>query len=235
MHKIKVKQFEGPLDLLLQLIEDQKLEITEVSLAEVTEQYIQLLHQQSTQEKIPADQLADFLVIAARLLLIKSRALLPFLVWEEEEPEQLTSQLKIYKEYLEASKVIAALIAKKRFSFSREKLLTGQEITFSPPSQLKSSRLAEVFAEIIRALEPLIGLPTEIIRKTISIQEKIQQIRQKIYQQATTRFSEILKDAKDRTEVVVSFLALLELVKQKIVVVRQKNTFDDILIEPLLK
>src|SRR3989338_5754378 len=235
MHKIKVKQFEGPLDLLLQLIEDQKLEITEVSLAEVTEQYIQLLHQQSTQEKIPADQLADFLVIAARLLLIKSRALLPFLVWEEEEPEQLTSQLKIYKEYLDASKVIAALIAKKHFSFSREKLLTGQEITFSQPSQLKSSRLAEVFAEIIRALEPLIGLPTEIIRKTISIQEKIQQIRQKIYQQATTRFSEILKDAKDRTEVVVSFLALLELVKQKIVVVRQKNTFDDILIEPLLK
>ena len=68
MHKVKVEQFEGPLDLLLQLIEDQKLEITQVSLAQVTEQYIKILNQ-STPEQVTSTELADFLVVAARVFL----------------------------------------------------------------------------------------------------------------------------------------------------------------------
>ncbi|MBN1778964.1 MAG: segregation/condensation protein A [Candidatus Buchananbacteria bacterium] len=232
MHKIKINQFEGPLDLLLQLIEQQKLTITEVSLAEVTEQYIQILHRESN-GLIPAVQLADFLMIAARLLLIKSRALLPFLQWEDEETEELTSQLKIYKEYLEASKVIQSLIGKKRFNFSREHLLTETEITFSPPPKLTAVKLHEIFAQVLKALEPVVNLPTDVVKRTINIQEKIEQIRTRIFSQASTRFSEILKDAKDKTEVVVSFLALLELVKQKIVLVNQQDNFSDILIEKL--
>ena len=234
MRKVKVQNFEGPLDLLLQLIENEKLEITEVSLAQVTEQYIQILHQ--SEKQIRTEELADFLVIASRLLLIKSRALLPFLQWEEEEGvEELTSQLKLYKEYLEATKVIQGIIAKKKFCFSREKLLTGQENGFAPPPKLVKDRLAEVFRVIINGLEPLFNLPTEIVRKTISIQEKIQQIREMIYRQATAKFSDILKEAKDKTEIIVSFLALLELMKQKIIVVKQDNTFDDITIEKLKK
>ncbi|MFA6410524.1 MAG: ScpA family protein [Candidatus Buchananbacteria bacterium] len=233
MHKIKIEQFEGPLDLLLQLIEEQKLEITKVSLASVTEQYIEILNQ-SAQEQIPAAELADFLVVAARLLLIKSRALLPFLDWgEEEEGEELTKQLKIYKEYLEASKVITAMVAKKHFSFSRQKLLTGNEIEFSPPPKLTKDKLAATFLEVIRGLDPILNLPTEVIRKTINIQEKISQIRKRIYQQATTNFSEILREAENKTEVIVSFLALLELIKQRVVSVRQDKVFEDILIEKL--
>jgi len=233
VHKIKIEQFEGPLDLLLQLIEEQKLEITKVSLASVTEQYIEILNQ-SAQEQIPAAELADFLVVAARLLLIKSRALLPFLDWgEEEEGEELTKQLKIYKEYLEASKVITAMVAKKHFSFSRQKLLTGNEIEFSPPPKLTKDKLAATFLEVIRGLDPILNLPTEVIRKTINIQEKISQIRKRIYQQATTNFSEILREAENKTEVIVSFLALLELIKQRVVSVRQDKVFEDILIEKL--
>lgn len=231
MHKVKIEQFEGPLDLLLQLIEQEKMEITKVSLAAVTEQYIQTLNQ-IPREQIKTEDLADFLVVAARLLLIKSRALLPFLHWDDEdEGEELTQQLKIYKEYLEASKMIAAMIAKKRFSFSRQKLLTGKEIEFAPPPKLTAPVLAKTFAEILRALEPLLLLPTEVIRKTINIQEKIAQIREKIYGQISTRFSDILREAKDKTEVIVSFLALLELMKQRVIIVKQNKTFEDILIE----
>ena len=234
MHKIKVEQFEGPLDLLLQLIEEQKLEITKVSLATVTEQYIQILNQ-SAKNQVKAEDLADFLVVAARLLLIKSRALLPFLDWggEEDEGEELTKQLKIYKEYLEASKVIQGLIAKKRWNFSRAKLLTDKEVEFAPPPKLTKDKLAKTFAEIIKALDPFLNLPTEIVRKTINIQEKIAQIRQRIFKQASTKFSEILKEAKDKTEIIVSFLALLELMKQKIIVVKQDGIFNDITIERL--
>lgn len=229
MHNIKVQQFEGPLDLLLQLIEDKKLEITEVSLAAVTEQYLQAL--QSAQHQIGAHELADFLVVAARLLLIKSRALLPFLEWEIEEEEDLSAQLKIYKEYLEATKVIQSLIAKKRLAFSREKLLTLEPIGFQPPPLLPASRLGVIFAEIINGLQLTLNLPTEVVRKAISIQEKIQQIRERIYRNVSSKFSDILKEAKDKTEVIVSFLALLELIKQRTISVKQDRIFEDILIE----
>lgn len=233
MHKVKVELFEGPLDLMLQLIEDQKLEITKVSLSVITDQYIKILNE-SQPSQLRAEELADFLVVAARLLLIKSKALLPFLQWgEEDEGEELTQQLKIYKEYLEASKIIAGMISKKRFAFARQKMLVDKEIEFAPPKKLKAADLALTFAQIIRALDPFVNLPTEVIRKTISIQEKIASIREKIYTNATTNFSEILKEAKDRTEVIVSFLALLELIKQRAVFVNQTNTFDDIIIEKL--
>lgn len=230
LHKVKVEEFEGPLDLLLQLIEDQKLEITKVNLSEVTEQYIKILNK-SAEHTVSIGQLADFLVVAARLLLIKSKALLPFLTWDEEdEGEELTKQLKIYKEYLDASKVIAKMIGKKNFSFSRQRLWLAEEIGFAPPQQLKSNDLHKIFQSILSGLEPFLALQSETIRKTIDIQEKIQSIREKIYKQATN-FSDILKDAKDKTEVIVSFLALLELIKQKIVVVKQVGNFNDIRLE----
>ena len=158
---------------------------------------------------------------------------MPFLQWEEEEEEELTTQLKIYKEYLVATKVIQKIIAKKQFSFSREKLLTTEGLGFCPPPKLVASKLAMVFAEIIFGLQPFLNLPTEVIRQTINIQEKIQQIREKIYSQATASFSEILKTAKDKTEIIVSFLALLELMKQRVIVVKQTKIFDDITIERL--
>ncbi len=233
MHKVKVAQFEGPLDLLLQLIEQQKLEITKVALAEVTEQYIQILNQ-SAQEKIKTEELADFLVVAARLLLIKSKALLPFLQWDEDdETEELTNQLKIYKEYLEASKVIQSLISKKHYSFSRQKLLTTQAIGFAPPPKLTQDKLAGTFRDIISGLNPFLNLPVEVVKKTINIQEKIAQIRQRIFAQASTKFSEILREAKNKTEIIVSFLAILELIKQKTITVQQTKNFEDIEIKRL--
>lgn len=229
MHKVKVEEFEGPLDLLLQLIEEQKLEITKVSLAQVTEQYIKILN--SAQDQVRVEELADFLVVAARLLLIKSKALLPFLEWEDEEEEDLTKQLKIYKEYLEAMKVVQEMLGKKRFSFARPKMFVKKEVEFSPPQKLKKDDLAQTFEDVLRGLDPLINLPQQVIKKSINIQEKISQIRQRLYREATTNFSEILKEAKDKTEVIVSFLALLELIKQRTVTATQSENFNDITIE----
>lgn len=232
MYKVKVEQFEGPLDLLLKLIEDQKLEITEVSLSQVTEQYIKILNQ-STGSQVKTEELADFLVVASRLLLIKSRALLPFLQWDDEEEEDLTTQLKIYKEYLDAMKGVVDMIGKKRLAFARQKMLVKQEVEFSPPTKLTKNDLAKTFMDIIKSLDPYINLPTDIIKKSINIQEKISHIRQRLYHEATTNFSEILKDAKDKTEIIVTFLALLELIKQRTIAVTQINSFDDIRIERL--
>ena len=129
--------------------------------------------------------------------------------------------------------MIQTIIGKKHFSFSRTHLLTETQNAFAPPQKLTAQNLKEIFVEVLKAIEPVINLPTDVIRKTINIQEKIEQIRQRIFNQAQTKFSEILRDAKDKTEVVVSFLALLELVKQRIILVKQEDTFADILIERL--
>jgi len=231
-YKVKLEQFEGPLDLLLQLIEDQKLDITQVSLANVTDQYIQHLHNAVDKHQISAGELADFLLVASKLLLIKSKALLPYLEWgEEEEAADLERQLKLYKEYLEASKVIHKMIMKKKFSFSREKLLTVKAVGFNPPKTMTTKKILKVFNLILEDLKPIVQLPKDVIRKTISIQEKISQIRNKILEKANMNFGELLKSAKDKTDVIVSFLALLELIKQQTIDVRQDKLFDDMKIE----
>src|SRR3989339_2104859 len=108
----KIDKFEGPLGLLLQLIESQELDITEISLAKIADQYIEYIR---GDKGIGPEELADFLVVAAKLLLIKSRALLPFLKGEaEEEIEEFEQQLRMYKEFLAAAKKIEAIIGKKR-------------------------------------------------------------------------------------------------------------------------
>lgn len=225
MYKIKLEQFEGPLDLLLQLIEQQELDITQVSLATVTDQYIECLHQA---ENINLEELADFLVVASKLLLIKSKTLLPELDFgDAEEATDLENQLKIYKEYLEASKTIQGLIAKRNFTFAREKSPIEAPV-FNPPREVTATKLKETFQEILKALKLFVPLPKSIIKRTISIQDKIRQIKDLILAKAAINFKTILFRAKNKTEVIVSFLALLELVKQKAISVSQNQLFDDI-------
>jgi len=105
MYQIKLEKFEGPLDLLLKLIEEERLSINEISLSQVANKYLEFVN--STQN-ISLDELADFLTVSAKLILIKSRTLLPSLNFEEEG-DSLEKQLRIYKEYYEASKKIEEL------------------------------------------------------------------------------------------------------------------------------
>src|SRR3989338_9236417 len=107
MYQTKLEQFEGPLHLLLELIEAEKLDITSIALSKVTDQFLDYLTETSD---LHPEELADFLVVAARLLLIKSRALLPSLTGEGDEEADLERQLKIYREYYEASKSMHALL-----------------------------------------------------------------------------------------------------------------------------
>lgn len=226
MRKIKIEKFEGPLDLLLQLIEQEELDISQVALAQVTEQYLQALDQA---EVFSAEELADFLVVAAKLLLIKSRILLPQLALEgAEEASDLEKQLKIFKEYLEASKNIAKIIRKRRFTFSRGKPAVVIANKFSPPENINGEKLKELFLGILKEIELVVSLPKAMVEKTVSISEKIETIRAMILDKALVSFKSIIKEAKTKTEVIVSFLALLELVKQRSVIVKQSRLFQDI-------
>lgn len=230
MHEIKLDQFEGPLDLLLELVEQQKLEITQVSLAQVTEQFLNyLVHAQS----MHVEELADFLVVAAKLLLIKSRVLLPHLAADEEEEIDLEKQLKLYREYYEASKLVHARILKRRYSFSRGVSLRmlPADRQFRPPEKLEADDLTRFFRIVLKRLEPFITIPEEVITRTINIRETITAIRERIMKEATINFQTLLASASSRTEIIVTFLALLELVKQRAVAVVQDDIFSHIQIE----
>lgn len=226
-YAVKLEQFEGPLDLLLELIEAEKLDISQVSLARVTDGYLQYVQEHP---EIPPEELADFLVIASRLLFIKSRILLPFLqAVAQEEAGDLESQLRIYKEYLDASKLVEAMIGKRRFLYVHEKL-PHVEIGFAPPKKLTAGAMADLLRAVIARLEPVVKVPRAIVEKTVSIHEKIRQIQSLISTASNVKFSSVLASAESRTEVIVCFLALLELVKQRSVVVEQEKMWGDIVI-----
>ncbi len=230
MYEIKLEKFEGPLDLLLKLIEREELDITEVALARVTDQYIAQL------EKLPEispEELADFLVIAAKLLFIKSRTLLPFLHWDEDEEEgDLERRLRMYREYVEAAKKVQSILSKRRHTFVREKPPVAA-LGFAPPKDLGADKMAELFRDILGRLIPVVKPPEGVVERTVSIHEKIRHIQDIIGRHARVSFRSVLERAQTRDEIIVSFLALLELVKQRHVGVSQSGHFEEIHLEKL--
>lgn len=228
MHSIRIEQFEGPLDLLLRLIEEEKLDISKVSLAQVADQYLEILRQNA---QLSMEELSDFLVIAARLMLLKSRMLLPIPVEDDDGPD-LEQQLRMYKEFHEASKVIAEMLKTKHYTYVRETSVAVTKPIFHPPKSLTSDGLKGIMQEILARIEPFVSLPETILEKTVSITERIQHIQTILKAHEGTSLRTLLKDAKSRMDVIVTFLALLELVKQRDAVVAQPALFGDVTIQP---
>jgi len=232
---IKIEKFEGPLGLLLQLIEKEELDITQISLAKIADQYIEYIR---NADNLKPEELADFLVVAAKLLLIKSRALLPFLKGEEEEEiQEFEDQLRMYKEFLEAAKKIEAIIGKRRFSFAREfnrqAILLSAHL-FSPPKKLAAGEIAGVFNEIIKNIKPVEKLEEKNLERAVSIEERILAIQEILLNKIKISFNHILANATNKTEMIVSFLALLELIKQKDIAVAQSGLFEEIEINKII-
>lgn len=228
--KIKVEQFEGPLDLLLQLIESQEMDVSGLALAKVTEQFLDYVRQ--LQEKNPL-HLADFLVIAAKLLVIKSKALLPNLDLGEEEEEaafDLTAQLLQYKKYKEVAKIFRRMDLRRQQSWTREADLNDRT-AFMPDPTVTPDTLAASISTLASELKEIVRLPQQIMAEVVSITEKIEHIQKLIADKVETSLSSLIKDAKSKTEVVVTFLAVLELTKQRILTVEQSDMFSDIIIK----
>jgi segregation and condensation protein A len=230
VHNIKVQQFEGPLDLLLALIEEQKLDITQIALAQVTEQFLQYIKQLT---QLDATSLADYLSIAAKLLVIKSKAILPTLEVEAEEEDpalDLTEKLLLYKQFKEVAKHLKHLDNRRRQSFTRG-LIFSERITFLPDAEVNAEVLHTSILKIVSSLRELDNLPKAQIREAISIQEKIDHLQLVLSERIETKMSDLLKTAKNKPEVIITFLALLELIKQRIFIVDQETLFTDITIK----
>jgi segregation and condensation protein A len=178
--------------------------------------------------------MADFLVVASKLLLIKSKALLPYLFPEEEEEiQEFEDQLRMYKEFLEAAKKIEKKIGKKKFMFAREfnrRAAMSKTVDFSPPKELKAEEMRDVFADILTRLRPAEKMEEETLDHKISIEDKILSIQSLLLERIKFSFNKILSGTKNKTEIVVSFLAILELMRQRELVLEQDELFSEIFI-----
>ena len=228
--KIKTEKFEGPIDLLIDLIEKRKLHISEISLAEVANEYIVYIE---NLENLPLDETAQFLVIASTLLLIKSRSLLPALELSEEESasiEDLEHRLTIYQNVRVKAKLIEKLFGKMLLFPAEEN--KERAVVFSPSQDLSLANLTEAMNRLIANLPEEEKLSTAVVKKVVSLEEVIKDLSNRIERHLKMSFKDFAGLGKrDKVDVAVSFLALLELVKQGLIAVRQHNHFADIEME----
>ncbi|PCI30124.1 hypothetical protein COB52_01825 [Candidatus Kaiserbacteria bacterium] len=220
---LELEGFRGPLGLLLDLIEREKLRVNDVSLAKVSDDYIEYIQDRS---EIPLSQTSQFIVVASTLLLIKSRSLLPTLELSEEEDEDirdLEKRLKLYREVRRATKLIRNRWGKKFFLPTFRPI----EIKFSPGSDITKENLHLSLKNALDALPSFDKAPTAKVSKEISLEEMIENLTERIRSAASSSFNKITEKAS-KIEGIVNFLALLELVKRGTLSVTQDEHFSDI-------
>ena len=231
-YEVRLAIFEGPLDLLLHLIKREELDITKISLAQVTDQYLEYI---SLLEELTAEILADFLVIAAKLLLIKSEMLLPRppgTPGEEEEDvgDELARQLIEYKKFKEAALELR----------EREEIGFRAYVRLAPLPKLERSlldledvSLADLVEAVRLALNvrpPAPSVSEVVAPFTITVAEKMALIEERLTRQRRVSFNHLLAQATSRLEVIVTLQAVLELIKLKGIIVQQERPFGEIVI-----
>jgi len=221
--------FEGPLDLLLSLLQEKKLSISDVSLSHITQEFLSYLDKL---EEIEAQELSDFLLVAAKLLLLKSHTLLPELVHDEEDIVSLEEQLKLYRRFVDASKVINAMWLDNTCQSYIHKELTpvidSDDIIF--PKNMTKQTMHEVVMKLLDRLSPIKALPKTYIDKAVSLRERVQMLRHLLQKTSSVSFRSLLQDTSSRTDIIVSFLAILELMRDRQAFINQSKPFADIII-----
>lgn len=223
---VKQNSFEGPLDLLLDLIEKRKLFVNDVSLAKVADDYIAYVQKLG---EFPVADSAHFILIASTLLLIKSKSLLPTLnltVEEQASIQDLEQRLKIYERMRDLAQKIKPLFgAHTMYSRGDRK----QEPVFSPDVDMTTSNLFSAIQHVLANLPKKEFLPKVMVDKVISLEAMIESLTQRVSESLKMSFREFSSSHKgERVNVIVSFLAMLELVKQGVIDVTQEKHFDDI-------
>ncbi len=242
---VKLEVFEGPLDLLLHLIEKNKIDIYDIPIALITEQYMDYLKEM---EKQDLDNMSEFLVMAATLLKIKSRMLLPQEETDEEEPEdprqELVERLLEYKMYkfmsleLRDRQMDADKMMFKKSTLPPEVADFKEEINLEELiGDLTLSKLNDIFQSVMKKqvdkIDPVRSKFGKIEKEEVNLSQKMRYVQE--YGLANKKFSfrKLLEEQSDKMELIVTFLCILELMKMGRVSIVQEEIFDDILIEYL--
>ncbi|HUX80720.1 MAG TPA: ScpA family protein [Candidatus Paceibacterota bacterium] len=222
---IQTEAYQGPFELVLDLIAARKLLVNDLALAHITEDFIQHVRMQAT---FPVEETANFIQLAATLLLIKSKSLIPDLTLTEEEHadiDDLKRRLEAYEKVREASRELARIYGTALMVPAGER---APEVFFSPSPDLSVDALSEAFARVIAAQEIVEALPEARVKSLISIEEVMEQLSKRVQSALTLSFREFAGEAAEKVGIIVSFLALLELVKQGSVAADQHDQHGDI-------
>ena len=232
--QISTEVYTGPLDLLLQLIENAELDITSLALSQVTDQYLEYMHRLQEQD---AAEVSAFLVIAAKLVQIKSAALLPkspvpSLQPEEDPGEALARQLILYKRFKELSRSLEYREEKGLHTFLR--------LDSDPKAQIPSrldltgftlADLVQAARDIFTSPHNMAPLSQVVSYPRITIRQRINSILDHLRRSGSTTFRAFILNRGDRVEIVVTFLAMLELIKRHMVTAVQETTFSEITLQ----
>src|SRR3990167_3566954 len=223
---VKTPVYEGPLEVLLELIEKRKLLINDISLAEVCDEYIARIN---AMPHLPVGETAEFIALAATLLLIRSRSLLPSLDLSDDESrdiKELEYRLALYQIIKETSHGIGRLNLTVLYEGRPQEL----EPLYIPDPSVTGGSLRAAAQTLIDGFPATLVLPKVEVKKIISLEEMIDTMAARISQAFKMSFREF-SGKKERGEIIVSFLALLELVKQGILKAEQEAHFGDITLE----
>lgn len=237
-HYVKTEHFEGPLDMLLDLVEKRKLFINDFALAAVADEYIARIRRF---DSFPVSDVANFLLVASALVLIKSRSILPQITLTEEEHENI-DELKRRLALLELFRDTARHVKEKygkTVLFQRESR-TKSVVVFAPDARITPQAMRALADNVILAFPKPVELPKVSVKKIISLEEMLERLAARIKVALKMSFSEFSNYGKgkpmpkeERILVVVGFLAVLEMVKQGILQVTQHEEYGDIEMENL--
>ncbi|OHA89851.1 MAG: hypothetical protein A2832_00995 [Candidatus Zambryskibacteria bacterium RIFCSPHIGHO2_01_FULL_44_22b] len=223
-YKVKTPVFEGPLELLLELVTERKLFVNDVSLSEVADDFIRYIE---THEEFPISESAEFIVVASTLMLIKSRSLLPSFKLTEEEEESihdLEDRLALYARTKELAAGLGKLFGK---NIIFEKLpQKNAVVVFSPDSKTDTTNLLAALEVVIESLPKETVLPKVLVKKVISLEEMIEKLATRISQASKLSFKDFhgvngKLTYEKKVSIIVGFLAMLELVKRGAIRVAQ--------------
>jgi segregation and condensation protein A len=231
-YKVMQASFEGPLDLLLDLIEKRKLQINDIALAQITDDYIAFLEKQ---DEFPVKDTAEFVLVASTLLLIKSRSLLPGIELtrdEQEDIHDLEDRLKLLEETRRLATHIQERFGEKVLFFKTPSKVTTP--IFTPDKNTNTGKLFESIKRVLEMLPVKEITPKAIVRKVISLEEVVESLIKRVQNNLKLSFNEFSKRGggkAEKVEVIVTFLAMLELVKRGMIQVTQQDNFSDIEME----
>lgn len=232
-YRVELPDFEGPLDLLLTLIEREELDITKISLARVTDQYLAYLE---VLKEVNPDELTDFLIVAAKLILIKSEMLLPrppaSVIEEEEEDvgDELARQLILYKQFKEVASQLKEIEDRSQRNFVRVAPLSLKIEPKLIPGAISLEQLLQAAREAFAIKPPDPDVDEVVSPEIVTIGQQMIHIRQEITAQQHVSLQKLLRGSHNRIEIIVTLLAVLELIKRRLVKVEQMALFGDIVI-----
>lgn len=229
-YQLRLPMFEGPIDVLLRMIERSELEITEVSLAVVTDQFVEYV---TALSEVPSEVLADFSSLAARLLALKSRSLLPApeTATVEPDPVDLAARLRAYQVLRERAGVLEQLNSGGERTYARVTTIAGDLDIRDHLVPLSTDHIARAMRRwLSRSRRKAESYSTTPV---ISLGAMVQRLLQRLPGNASSRFTELVGLDSSRSERIVGFIALLTLVRRNLIVARQTAMFGEIEIERL--